>query len=228
VETKPDLTPVSEADRAVEEALRTMLSRARPTHTVLGEEYGGDASPTGAPRWIIDPIDGTKNFVRGIPVWASLIALEEAGSITVGVVSAPALGRRWWAALGEGAHADGTPIHVSAVSRLEDAQFFHTGIDRLGDRELRAFLDVGQRCWRTRGFGDFWSHVLVAEGCGEIGMDAYGVNAWDNAAPSIVVTEAGGMFTDHDGIANVHNRTALSSNGLLHGEVISALAGGGA
>ncbi|HEV3231141.1 MAG TPA: inositol monophosphatase family protein [Candidatus Dormibacteraeota bacterium] len=264
VESKADLTPVSEADRAAETAIRERIAAARPAHAVLGEEYGeGDprrgpsgpagAAPAGAaPRWIVDPIDGTRNYVRGIPVWATLIALEEDGDVRCGVVSAPALGRRWWAARGEGAWAagiatsagrqvaagggatgwrdaagwdDARPIRVSAISRLEDAQVFHTGFDRMSPRDLTAFLALAGTCARARGFGDFWSHVLVAEGAGEIGLEANGVSVWDLAAVSVVVEEAGGRFTDHRGERTVRGGTAVSSNGLLHDQVLSILAG---
>ncbi|MHB8507422.1 MAG: inositol monophosphatase family protein [Candidatus Dormibacteria bacterium] len=224
VETKPDLTPVSEADRAVEEALSAHLRRARPADSLVGEEFGVAGTTGARRRWIIDPIDGTKNYVRGVPAFATLLALEEDGEVVVGVASAPALHRRWWAARGEGAFADGDAIHVSAISRMEDAQLFHTGFDRWNDDDRDAFLGLAGRCWRTRGFGDFWSHVLVAEGCGEVALEAPGVSLWDLAAPKIIVEEAGGRFTDYSGTSTASGGSAIATNGLLHGEVLAAFA----
>ncbi len=163
VETKPDLTPVSEADRAVEAMLCARLAIARPGDAVLGEE--GGASGAGRRRWIIDPIDGTKSFVRGVPVWATLLALEVDGEVVLGVASAPALGRRWWGSRGAGAFADGTPIRVSEVRSLDDA---HVGtaaareFDAVGLGD--AYRSITERCWRPVGYADFWGHVLVAEG----------------------------------------------------------------
>src|SRR5262249_37481848 len=155
--TKPDLTPVTEADRAVEESIRTQLARARPDDAVLGEEEGATGSGASGRRWIVDPIDGTKGYARGIPVWATLIAVERDGRLDVGVVSAPALGARWWGMRDEGAFRDGEPVRVSEVSRLEDA---HLCVDRPWEFEpparRDAVLGLAARCWRTRGFGDFW------------------------------------------------------------------------
>ncbi len=188
IETKPDLTPVSEADRAVEAALRERLARERPDEAVLGEEQGGD-DPTG---WILDPIDGTRNYTRGIPIWATLIAFAD----RVAVASAPALGRRWWAERGAGAFADGKPIRVSAIERLEDATALYA-LDRpVPERAFDA--------WHVRGFGDFWAHMLVAEGSAELAVDAHGLAIWDSAPLRIIVEEAGGRFDD-----------PVSSNGLL-------------
>ena len=163
VDAKPDLTPVSDADLAVETSLRALLATARPDDAVLGEEHG--VTGTGPRQWVIDPIDGTKNFVRGVPVWATLIALRVDGRVEVGVVSAPALGRRWWASRGQGAFADGQAIHVSKVAALSDAHLSYsslTGWEQQG--RLEGLLQLSRDCWRTRAFGDFWSHVLVAEG----------------------------------------------------------------
>jgi histidinol-phosphatase len=188
IETKPDLTPVSEADQAVEAALRARLARERAGEPVLGEEGGGED----ASGWILDPIDGTRNYTRGIPVWATLITLAE----RVAVVSAPALGRRWWAERGGGAWANGERIHVSAIDRLEDATVIY-GLDRpLPERAWEA--------WHVRGFGDFWSHMLVAEGSAEVAVDAEGLAVWDIAPLGILLEEAGGRFDD-----------PVSSNGLL-------------
>jgi histidinol-phosphatase len=189
VEAKPDLTPVSEADRAVETALRERLARERPGEPVLGEEEGGDD----VSGWILDPIDGTRNYTRGIPVWATLVAYAD----RVAVVSAPALGRRWWAERGHGAFRDGEPMRVSAIDRLEDATIVY-GLDR---RPPERAWDA----WHVRGFGDFWSHMLVAEGSAEVAVDARGLAIWDSAPMQIVVEEAGGRFDDGH----------VSSNGLL-------------
>jgi len=176
VETKPDLTPVSEADRAVETMLRERLARERPGEPVLGEEEGGEDTS----GWILDPIDGTRNYTRGIPAWATLIAF--AGRVAV--ISAPALGRRWWATRGEGAFADGRQLHVSAIDRIEDATLLYA-LDRpLPQRAWEA--------WHLRGFGDFWAHMLVAEGSAEVAVDAPGLAIWDTAPLSIILEEAGG------------------------------------
>ena len=188
IETKPDLTPVSEADREVEAMLRRRLARERPGDAVLGEEEGGED----ASGWILDPIDGTRNYTRRIPVWATLIAY--AGRMAV--VSAPALGRRWWAERGCGAFADGDRIRVSAIDRLEEATILY-GLDR--PPPARAY-----DAWHVRGFGDFWAHMLVAEGAAEVAVDASGLAIWDSAPMKILVEEAGGQFDD-----------AVSSNGRL-------------
>ena len=191
VDTKPDLTPVSEIDHAVEERLRERIAAERPGERVLGEELGADEGE-GA-RWIVDPIDGTRNYTRGIPVWATLLAFED----RVAVVSAPALGRRWWATRGGGAFADGVPIRVSAIDRLEDATVLVALNQPPAPRVFAA--------WHVRGLGDFWAHMLVAEGAAEVAVDAAGLAIWDTAAVAVIVEEAGGTF---DG--------RISSNGLLH------------
>lgn len=222
VDTKPDLTPVSEADRAVEQALRERLRADRPGDAVLGEEYGGGEDPAAARRWIVDPIDGTKSYVRGIPAWGTLLALEQDGEIVVGVASAPALGRRWWAARGEGAHArdglGGEPrrLRVSAVRELDDAHLCFGGLEEWRQTgRLDALLELGARCWRTRGYGDLWSYMLVAEGVLEIAADPE-VSLWDLAAPMIIVREAGGRFTDLQGAETAAGGSGLATNGLLH------------
>jgi histidinol-phosphatase len=216
VETKPDLTPVTEADRAVEAGLRRLLAEEQPDDAILGEEEGesGDA----VRRWLVDPIDGTRNYTRGIPVWATLIALENAGELEVGVVSAPALGRRWWAVRGAGAFGDGEPLAVSAVARIEDAV--------LSFAPPEAGLPaIARRAWHVRGFGDFWAHVLVAEGAVDVAVDARGVAEWDLAAVRVIVEEAGGRFSDFAGEARIDSRTAVTSNGLLHDELLAAVSG---
>jgi len=229
VETKPDLTPVTDVDRAVEEALRRRLGVARPGQAVLGEEEGEDVCSSGsAQRWILDPIDGTKNYVRGVPVWATLIALQRDGRMVVGVVSAPALGRRWYAARGEGAWADGKPIRVSRVAAVEDAFISYDGLERFdakrpdGSVTDGRLLRLARRCWRSRGLGDFWSHVLVAEGAVDIAAEPE-VSLWDVAPIQVIVEEAGGRFTDLEGEARADGGSAVSTNGLLHDEVLAAL-----
>jgi histidinol-phosphatase len=222
VETKPDLTPVTEADRGVEQAIRAQLAAVRPDDAVLGEEFGAEAARAGARRWIIDPIDGTKNYVRGIPVWATLLALEVEEELVAGVASAPALGRRWWASRGNGAFAaDGRgqpprPMRVSRVRSLDDAQLSFSGL-RGWEQSVgvEALLRLGRACWRTRGFGDFWSYMLVAEGAAEIACEPE-VSLWDLAAPKLIVEEAGGQFTDLGGVARADGGDALATNGLLH------------
>jgi histidinol-phosphatase len=227
VERKPDLTPVSDADRAVEQDIRRILASDLPKDAVLGEEYG--LHGTGPRRWVIDPIDGTKNYVRGVPVWATLVALQVDEQVTVGVVSAPALGRRWWAARGLGAHAGASaataaPIRVSAVSGLADAALSYSSITGWEEQgRLNGFLDLGRRVWRTRAFGDFWSHVLVAEGSVDVSCEPE-VSLWDLAALQVVVEEAGGRFTDLAGNARPDGGSVVCSNGLLHDEVLAALA----
>lgn len=216
VETKADLTPVTEADRQIEADLRKMLAAERPGDAILGEEEG--ASAGGARRWVIDPIDGTRNYSRGVPVWATLVALEEQGVVQIGVVSAPALGHRWWAERGSGAYADGERIHVSAVSRIEDAVLSFAVEDELPP--------IARRAWHARGFGDFWAHMLVAEGSVDGAVDAVGVSEWDLAAIQVVVEEAGGRFSDAAGASRIDSGTAICSNGLLHDELLAALAAG--
>jgi histidinol-phosphatase len=225
IDTKPDMTPVTEADRGVERALRDVLATRRPGDAVLGEEFG--SSGTGSRRWIVDPVDGTKNFVRNVPVWATLIGLEDAGAITVGVVSAPALGRRWWAGRGLGAFADGRAIRVSKVESLADAQLSYSSLSGWEEQGgVDSLLRLGEQCWRTRAFGDFWSHVLVAEGAVDVGLDPI-VTLWDLAALQVIVEEAGGRFTDFTGKATPDGGSAISTNGLLHETVLDQLRTGG-
>lgn len=213
-ETKADLTPVTEADRAVEAELRALLAGERPDDAILGEEEG--TSGSGDRRWILDPIDGTRNYARGVPVWATLIALEETGDVGLGVVSAPALGRRWWAERGAGAFVDGVRIGVSAIARVEEAVLTFSYENPLPD--------LAGRAWHARGFGDFWAHMLVAEGAADVAVDAVGVSVWDLAAVQVIVEEAGGRFSDFAGASRIDAGTAVSSNGLLHDEALAALA----
>jgi histidinol-phosphatase len=213
VEVKADLTPVTEADRAVEAALRGMLAAERPDDAVLGEEEG--AAGSGSRRWILDPIDGTRNYSRGIPVWATLIALEADGVVQLGVVSAPALGQRWWAERGSGAFANGRAIAVSGIARIEDAV-----LSFALENEVPA---IAKRAWHARGFGDFWPYMLVAEGCVDGAGDALGISEWDLAAMQVVVEEAGGRFSDAEGVARIDGRSAVASNGHIHDELLSSL-----
>jgi histidinol-phosphatase len=222
---KPDRTPVTDADTATEDALRSVLGTERAGDAVLGEERGGSVPESGR-GWVLDPIDGTKNYARGIPVWATLVALEVDGAPVVGVVSAPALGASWWAAREQGAFRDGSPVRVSGVERIEDA---HLAYDSVPDFEAEGnaaeFLALARRCWRSRGFGDFWSHVLVADGSIDVAVEVGGLNVWDLAAPMVIVQEAGGTFTDLRGDARADGGDVVSTNGRLHAEVLAALRG---
>jgi histidinol-phosphatase len=227
VTRKPDRTPVTDADTAAEEALRAAIGGQRPGDAILGEEGGGSVGK--GRGWVLDPIDGTKNFSRGMPVWASLIALCSGGVPVVGVVSAPALGRRWWAASGMGAWTSehgGEPrrISVTGVSALEDAYLSTTnqetfreygGIDR--------WLALSQACWETRAFGDFWQHCLVAEGVLDLAVEP-AANPWDLAAVQPILEEAGGRLTDLRGNAGFAGGDGLASNGHLHEQALALLA----
>jgi histidinol-phosphatase len=221
VDRKHDATEVTEADRGAEAAVRRALASARPDHAVLGEEEGL-IGPADAPfRWVIDPIDGTSNYVRHVPIWASLIALMDGDEVVVGVASAPALGRRWWAARGEGAFADGERIAVSAVSTLAETHLAHAGVGTFyaygrGDALVGLTKDV----WRSRGLGDFWMHCLVAEGAFDAAVEPI-VSLWDLAALTVIVEEAGGRFSDLTGRPGPAGGSALSSNGILHDEVLA-------
>jgi histidinol-phosphatase len=226
VMTKPDLTPVTDADQAVEEGIRRSLSRARSRDAVLGEE-GGSAGHSQR-RWVIDPIDGTKNYVRGVPVWATLIALMVEDEVVVGVVSAPALNRRWWAMKDGGAWTGtsllrASAIQVSDVSRIEDASLSYASFggweehDRLDD-----FLALSRRCWRTRAYGDFWSYMLVAEGAVDLAAEPE-LELYDMAALDVIVREAGGIFTSLDGEPGPIGGNALASNGKLHDQALAFL-----
>ncbi len=231
VESKPDLTPVSDADTAVEKALRATLARTRPRDAVLGEEYGASeaAAGPGTRQWVIDPIDGTKNFIRGVPIWATLIALMEADQVMVGLVSAPALGRRWWAARGHGAFAGrhtaaATPIRVSGVSRLADSSFCYSDLrhwDEAG--QLNGMLDIIRRTWRNRSYGDFYGYMLVAEGAVDVMVEPE-LSLWDLAALVPIVTEAGGTFTDLAGRPGPAGGSAVATNGKLHADILERLA----
>jgi len=224
VEHKRDGSEVTAIDRAAEAAIRDRLAVARPDHGLLGEEFGqsGGSSPW---QWVVDPIDGTSGFVRGIPVWATLIALTHAEEgVIVAAVSAPALGARWWAARGGGAFAGGRPCRVSTVDQIADAQVSVTyshGWEELG--LTPALTRLAGEARRARGFGDFWQHALVAEGALDVAIDAVGVATYDVASVRLLVEEAGGTFTDRFGVATHESGTAISTNGLLHAEVLRRL-----
>ena len=243
VTNKPDNTPVTDADRAVETAIREALATHRETDGLVGEEFGSDKGSSGR-YWVIDPIDGTKNFMRGVPTWATLIALVEvdaAGNeeVVVGVASAPALARRWAAAKGHGATVRFTAassdevtedfenvspekkISVSKVSEIADASISYSDFVGWGDR-LEPFQKMLASAWRTRGIGDFWSHMLVAEGAVDVAVEP-SLAVWDMAALDIIVREAGGAFTNTAGQAGPFGGSGVSTNGLLHNAVINGL-----
>ena len=219
IETKPDTTPVTDADKAVESAIRDEITKHRADDLVVGEEFGSPASLAGKYYWVIDPIDGTKNYLRGVPTWATLIGLiDPSGKVIVGVVSAPALSRRWWAGdkLGANASFNGTVkgISVSKVAKLADASVSYSDLIGWGERKAK-FLALQEKIWRTRGHGDFWSHMLVAQGAVDIAVEP-ALSLWDMAALDVIVREAGGQFTNILGQEGPHGASAVSSNGLLH------------
>lgn len=213
----------------MEDTIRSRLAHDRAGDAVLGEERG--ESGEGPRRWIVDPIDGTMSYVRGVPAWATLLALEVDGEVVVGVVSAPALGRRWWAARGSGAFADGDRIRVSEVHRIEDAQvcapnerYFESGnrprLPGLAD----GWRSIARRAWRSVGFADFWGHMLVAEGAVDVMIEPI-LSLWDIAALRPIVEEAGGRVSDLSGDGWADDAPCVTTNGLLHDEVLSALNG---
>jgi histidinol-phosphatase len=226
VDTKPDLTPVTDADRAVEEQLRITLSRARTRDAVQGEETGSTGHSQR--RWVVDPIDGTKNFVRGVPVWATLIALVVDDRVVLSVVSAPQLQRRWWASSGNGAWTGrsllkATRCTVSDVRRLEDASLSYSSLHGWEERDrLEDFMSLMRRCWRTRAYGDFWSYMLLAEGAVDIATEPE-LHVYDMAALDVIVREAGGRFTSLDGTDGPFGGNALATNGHLHDAALSFL-----
>jgi histidinol-phosphatase len=226
VETKPDLTLVTDADRAAEEVVRHQLKRTRPRDAVEGEEFA--TTGHGPRRWVIDPIDGTHNFVRGVPVWATLIALVDDGQPVIGLVAAPALGRRWWAGNGSGAWSgrslsSAKRMSVSRVSQISDASLSYSSMGgwKQHDR-YQEFLDLADDCWRSRAYGDFWSYMLVAEGAVDIAAEP-DLEVYDMAALVPIVTEAGGRFTSLDGTPGPWGGNAVATNGLLHDEVLARL-----
>lgn len=227
VETKPDTSPVTDADRSAEALIGSQLANARPRDAVMGEEFGFRKGRDNR-KWVIDPIDGTKNFMRGVPVWATLISLIDGDDVVVGVVSAPAMGRRWWAAKGSGAWtvrslSPATRLQVSGVRQLEDASMSYSSL--AGWREwglIDNFLSLEQKLWRTRAYGDFWSYMLVAEGAVDIACEPE-LELYDMAALVPIVTEAGGKFTSLTGADGPFGGHAVATNGLLHSEVVAAL-----
>ena len=225
VETKPDLTPVTDADKDAEELVRTQLRRTRPRDAVVGEEF--DATGRGSRRWIVDPIDGTKNYVRGVPVWATLLALVEEDEVVVGLVSAPALQRRWWAASGAGAWSgrslsSARRLQVSAVSSLHDASLSYSDVGEWEKAGLgEQFLALSRRVWRTRAFGDFWSYMLLAEGGVDIAAEP-DLAIYDMAALVPIIVEAGGRFSSLDGVDGPFGGSAVATNGELHETVLRA------
>ena len=231
VETKPDLSPVTDADKAVEKAIRNEITKVRADDLVVGEEFGSPDSLAGKYYWVIDPIDGTKNYLRGVPTWATLIGLiDPNGDVVVGVVSAPALARRWWAAKGLGAKTqfssgsnsgEITELKVSKVSKLSDASVSYSDLVGWGGRKDK-FVALQEKVWRTRGHGDFWSHMLVAEGAVDIAVEP-SLSLWDMAALDVIVREAGGKFTNLEGKDGPHGASAISSNGLLHDAFIGEI-----
>lgn len=218
VETKPDRTPVTDADKSVEDAIRAQLTHARPEDSIIGEEFGssGDSERV----WIIDPIDGTANFLRGVPVWATLIALRVDGEYVLGVVSAPAMGRRWWGEKDQGAFTkdiDGTirKLKVSKVKDIADASFSFSSIELWDENgELEKLWKISKKVWRTRAYGDFWSHMLVAEGAVDISAETH-LKIYDWAALAPIVEEAGGIFRDQSGKLTAETSKVMCSNGLL-------------
>jgi histidinol-phosphatase len=226
VMSKPDLTPVTDADKAVEDGIRRTLSRVRSRDAVIGEEQG--TTGHSQRRWIVDPIDGTKNYVRGVPVWATLIALAVDDEVVLGVVSAPQLQRRWWASAGNGAWTGrsllkATKCEVSDVRRLEDASLSYSSLSGWDERgRLDDFVSLSRRCWRTRAYGDFWSYMLLAEGAVDIAAEPE-LELYDMAALDVIVREAGGRFTSLDGTDGPWGGNALASNGHLHDAALSFL-----
>lgn len=226
VMSKPDLTPVTDADQAVEESIRRTLSRVRSRDAITGEEQGSTGHSQR--RWIIDPIDGTKNFVRGVPVWATLISLVVDDEVVLGVVSAPLLQRRWWASTGNGAWTGrsllkATRCQVSDVRRLEDASLSYASLSGWEERDrLDDFQSLMRRCWRTRAYGDFWSYMLLAEGAVDLAAEPE-LEVYDMAALDVIVREAGGRFTSLDGTDGPFGGNALASNGHLHEAALAFL-----
>jgi histidinol-phosphatase len=225
ITTKPDNTPVTDADRAVETAIREALGTHRSSDGLVGEEFGSDKGSSGR-YWVIDPIDGTKNFMRGVPTWATLIALVQVDAsgneeVVVGIASAPALARRWAAAKGHGATVNNKKISVSKVSSLSDASISYSDFVGWGDR-LEPFQKMLAGAWRTRGIGDFWSHMLVAEGAVDVAIEP-SLALWDMAALDIIVREAGGTFTNTAGQNGPFGGSGVSTNGALHNAVINGL-----
>lgn len=225
VSRKADNSEVTEIDRATELAIRTIIGTERPEHSIYGEEYGVSGDGDSPYQWVLDPIDGTTNFVRGVPVWATLIALVYKGTPVIGVVSAPAMGFRWWASIGAGAFFNGAEIRVSDVEAVPEAHVSttpNTGWAAVGGTPK--LMKLQSDALRARGFGDFWQHMLVAQGAIDVAVDAIGLKPYDNAAIYPIVQEAGGRITDRFGASDWRADSCVSSNGLLHDTVIARLA----
>jgi histidinol-phosphatase len=230
ISTKPDRTFVTQADMAIERAIRGRIAAAHPDHGLVGEEYGTEAGDAPV-RWYIDPIDGTHNFIRGVPLFGTLLAVERDGELQAAVLSAPALHERWWARRGGGAWArgidDAAPrqIRVSKVHSLADAQILHGSGHEIEESGLApGFSSLLGDVWRERGFGDFWGYALLAEGAAEA-MVEVGLSPWDAAAPMVLVEEAGGRATDFDGRRAISSGTFVVSNGILHDTILDRLGG---
>ena len=224
VSRKADNSEVTEIDRNTETAITSVLRDATPGFGIYGEEHGISGPTDAEYTWVIDPIDGTTNFVRGVPVWGSLIALVHNEVPVLSVVSAPALGMRWWASVGDGAYFNGTRIYVSTVKDLAEAHVSTTpnkGWEKVGG--LLALQQLQVDALRSRGFGDFWQHMLVAQGAIDIAIDAIGLAPYDNAALYPIVQEAGGTITDRHGNVDWRANSSVSSNGLLHRTVLDRL-----
>jgi histidinol-phosphatase len=225
VELKYDRTEVTAIDRAAEQGVRSLIAEARPTHAITGEEFGLTGDDSSPWRWVIDPIDGTSNFVRGVPVWATLIALVFDNTPVLGFVSAPALATRWWATRGNGAWCNGAMIRVSEVRSLDEAHVSITPNDAWAETgRLEALLQLQREAARARGFGDFWQHMLVAQGALDVAIDAIGLGSYDTAALYPIVTEAGGRATDRFGAVNWQSNSLITTNGLLHDTVVASVA----
>lgn len=223
VRLKADLSMVTLADTSIEAMIREQLAVAFPDDHVFGEEEGGDASVDGR-VWIIDPIDGTSNFARGVPAWGTLIALRQDGEGVVGICDMPALGERYAAVRGEGATCNDRPIRVSGIGSIADSHLLYAGIRHfLGSPYREPVLGMVADCWRDRGFGDCWAHALVARGAAEVMLEPE-LSLWDFAALQVIVEEAGGRMTTFEGAAPVHGGSVVSSNAAIHDEVLARLA----
>ncbi len=226
---KPDRSFVTAADQGIERAIRERIGATYPDHGLVGEEYG-DEDGSGSTRWYIDPIDATHNFIRGVPLFGTLLAVEVDGEVQVGVISAPAMRERWYAARGLGAWSRGLdgerPLHVSGVAAVSDAQLLYgSGRENAASGLMPGFDALMTAAWRERGFGDFWGYALVAEGAAEAMLET-GMHTWDLAAPQVLIEEAGGRVTDVDGARRIDAPSFVASNGLVHDEVLRRLRGG--
>lgn len=228
-ERKPDRTLVTEADRAIERLVRDRIRNLYPGHGLVGEEYGSEDGAAGV-RWYIDPIDGTHNFARGVPIFGTLLAIEVEGEMQVGVISAPAMGERWYAARGSGSwHVDREGVRrrlkVSGVGALDEAQVLYSSFrENVRSGLMPGFEGLVDASWRERGFGDFWGYALVAEGAAEVMLET-GMHSWDVAAPLVIIEEAGGRVTDVTGARDVRAPSFVGSNGHLHEEILARLRG---